>query len=79
MIEATGLTVTPQPVVDETRNLATVSADGQPSTVLGPVEVQALRDRAAVAIACDSLGLAQEYLPAAIGRARVVIGVLRHV
>ena len=71
VIEATGLTVTPQPVVDETRNMATVSADGQPSTVLGPVDVQVLRDRAAVAVACDSLGLAQAMLDATVSYVKV--------
>lgn len=65
-----GLTVTEQPVLDETRRLATVTADGievddgafwhferDPDSAL-----DALTDRAALAIACDSLGVAQAML-----------------
>lgn len=68
--ESPGLTVTEQPVLDETRRLATVTAEG--------VEVDedavwqfdgdsdsgldALTDRAALAVACDSLGIAQAML-----------------
>ena len=62
VVDTAGLTVTPQPVVDETRRLAAVSADrlevtealrfeGDPDA-----QVRRLLDRAAVAIACDSLG-----------------------
>jgi alkylation response protein AidB-like acyl-CoA dehydrogenase len=72
--EAT-VTVTPQPVVDETRRLATVSSDGaselfqfdgDPET-----QVQRLRDRAAVAVACDSLGLSEAMLSATVSYAKV--------
>ena len=66
-----GLIVEPQPVVDETRSLATVSADGAAAEVLGRVDVHALRDRAAVAIACDSLGVAQAMLDATVAYAKV--------
>ncbi|MGA5543661.1 acyl-CoA dehydrogenase family protein [Mycobacterium sp. NPDC051198] len=68
--DSPGLTVTEQPVLDETRRLATVTAEG--------VEVDedavwhfdsdpdagldALTDRAALAVACDSLGVAQAML-----------------
>ncbi|OBF40405.1 acyl-CoA dehydrogenase [Mycolicibacterium peregrinum] len=65
-----GLTVTEQPVLDETRTLATVTAegievdedavwhfDGAPDSGL-----DALTDRAALAVACDSLGVAQAML-----------------
>ncbi|WP_124712789.1 acyl-CoA dehydrogenase family protein [Mycolicibacterium nivoides] len=68
--EAPGLTVTEQPVLDETRSLATVTAegvevdedavwrfDGDPEAALG-----ALNERAALAVACDSLGVAQAML-----------------
>ncbi|MGV0779144.1 acyl-CoA dehydrogenase family protein [Mycolicibacterium sp. XJ775] len=65
-----GLTVTEQPVLDETRTLATVTAEGievdedavwhfngDPDSGL-----DALTDRAALAVACDSLGVAQAML-----------------
>lgn len=67
---APGLTVTDQPVLDETRRLATVTAegvevdedavwrfDGDPEARMG-----ALAERAALAVACDSLGVAQAML-----------------
>ena len=77
VVDAAGPTVTPQPVVDETRRLAAVSA--------GPLEVtEALRfegdadaqvrlllDRGAVAIACDSLGLSEAMLSATVSYAKV--------
>ena len=69
-----GLTVTEQPVLDETRRLATVTAeavevdvdavwrfDGDPEQRL-----RALTDRAALAVACDSLGVAQAMLEATV-------------
>lgn len=68
--ESPGLTVTEQPVLDETHRLATVTAegvevdedavwhfDGDPDSGL-----DALTDRAALAVACDSLGVAQAML-----------------
>jgi alkylation response protein AidB-like acyl-CoA dehydrogenase len=77
--DATGLAITAQPVVDGTRHFATVSADdvgvaessawgfdGDP--VLG---VQRLFDRAAVAVACDSLGVAEAMLSATVSYAGV--------
>jgi alkylation response protein AidB-like acyl-CoA dehydrogenase len=71
------VTVTPQPVLDETRRLATVTADvlevpdelrfdGDPEA-----HVQRLRDRAAVAIACDSLGISEAMLSATVSYAKV--------
>jgi alkylation response protein AidB-like acyl-CoA dehydrogenase len=68
-------TVTPQPVLDETRRLATVE-DLAIAEVLhfdGDAEaaVLRLRDRAAVAIACDSLGLSEAMLSATVGYAKV--------
>jgi alkylation response protein AidB-like acyl-CoA dehydrogenase len=79
VVDATGLTVTPQPVLDETRRLAAVSADGaqvDAAAVLrfeGDPEVQVRRllDRAAVAVACDSLGLAEAMLSATVSYAKV--------
>jgi alkylation response protein AidB-like acyl-CoA dehydrogenase len=76
---AAGLVVHPQPVVDETRRLAVVRADGaevDPASVwefAGRPEdaVRRLLDRAAVAVACDSLGLAEAMLDATVGYAKV--------
>jgi alkylation response protein AidB-like acyl-CoA dehydrogenase len=71
------VTVTPQPVLDETRRLASVTADnGNVSDVLrfdGDPEsaVRGLLDRAAVAIACDSLGLSEAMLSATVAYAKV--------
>ncbi|MFN3008139.1 acyl-CoA dehydrogenase family protein [Mycolicibacterium wolinskyi] len=68
--DAVGLTVADQPVLDASRSLATVSAhgvevdhaavwrfDGDPDTRL-----RELGERAALAVACDSLGVAQAML-----------------
>jgi alkylation response protein AidB-like acyl-CoA dehydrogenase len=71
------VTVTPQPVLDETRRLATVTADGvEASEVLrfdgDPHEqIKRLHERAAVAIACDSLGLSEAMLGATVSYAKV--------
>ncbi|WP_396922166.1 acyl-CoA dehydrogenase family protein [Mycolicibacterium sp.] len=72
--DAIGLRIDNQPVLDETRRLATVTADGV--AVDGAAvcrfdgdphqQLQALRDRAAVALACDSLGIAQAMLDATV-------------
>ena len=70
-------TVTPRPVVDETRRLATVTtAEGEASEALqfdgdAGAAVRRLHDRAAVAIACDSLGLSEAMLSATVGYAKV--------
>jgi alkylation response protein AidB-like acyl-CoA dehydrogenase len=70
------VTVTPQPVLDETRRLATVTPavdagkvlrfDGDPDAA-----VRRLMDRAAVAIACDSLGLCEAMLSATVSYAKL--------
>jgi alkylation response protein AidB-like acyl-CoA dehydrogenase len=73
-VAVTEPTVTPQPVLDETRRLAAVSPevtevlrfDGHPE-----VAVRRLLDRAAVAIACDSLGLSEAMLSATVAYAKV--------
>jgi alkylation response protein AidB-like acyl-CoA dehydrogenase len=71
------VTVTPQPVVDETRRLATVVVDGiRDAEVLrfdGDREaaVRRLLERAAVAVACDSLGLSEAMLDATVSYAKV--------
>jgi alkylation response protein AidB-like acyl-CoA dehydrogenase len=70
-------TVTPQPVLDETRRLATVSADGvEAAEVLAfggdpETAIRDLFDRAAVAVACDSLGLCEAMLSATVSYAKV--------
>ena len=71
------VTVVPQPVVDETRRLAAVTADGfEGSEVLRfdgdpKTAVRRLYDRASVAIACDSLGLSEAMLGATVVYAKV--------
>ncbi|MCW2651106.1 MAG: Butyryl-CoA dehydrogenase [Mycobacterium sp.] len=77
--QAEGLTITPQPVVDETRRLAALSADGiavDESWVWQfegdpEAQVRGLANRAAVAIACDSLGLSEAMLSATVSYAGV--------
>jgi alkylation response protein AidB-like acyl-CoA dehydrogenase len=77
VVEVANLTVTPQPVLDETRRLATVSADAaEVAQVLrfggDPQEqVRRLLDRAGVAVACDSLGLSEAMLAATVAYAKV--------
>jgi alkylation response protein AidB-like acyl-CoA dehydrogenase len=66
-------TVTPQPVIDETRRLAAVT-DAKATETLrfaDDAAAQRLHDRAAVAIACDSLGLSEAMLSATVGYAKV--------
>ncbi len=77
VVDTAGLTVTPQPVVDETRHLAAVSADGLEFTDAlrftgdPDAQVRRLLDRAAVAIACDSLGLSEAMLSATVSYAKM--------
>jgi alkylation response protein AidB-like acyl-CoA dehydrogenase len=66
--------VTPRPVVDATRRLASVApGEGEVLHFHGDAaaQVRRLRDRAAVAIACDSLGLAEAMLAATVGYTKV--------
>jgi alkylation response protein AidB-like acyl-CoA dehydrogenase len=64
---ATGLAITAQPTLDETRRLATVAADGvQPTHVWPFPATQHLLDRGTVAVAADSLGLAEAMLAATV-------------
>ena len=72
------LTVTGQPVLDATRSFGTVVADGPVAAgdvlpLVGRPDdtVAQLRDRAAVAVACDSLGLAAAMLDATVAYAGV--------
>ncbi|KWX67302.1 acyl-CoA dehydrogenase family protein [Mycobacterium sp. NAZ190054] len=64
VVDAAQMTVTKQPVVDQTRQLATVTADA--AEITGLLEFdgdpESVRHRAEVAIACDSLGLAAQML-----------------
>ena len=66
----------PRPVLDETRRLATVSARGDEPAVMAfdsdPAAAHSrLLHRAAVAIACDSLGLSEAMLSATVAYAKV--------
>lgn len=69
-----GVTVTPQPVLDATRSLATVSvADAvipEPSVWRlpgdGAAQLRRLRNRAYAAVACDSLGIGEAMLAATV-------------
>jgi alkylation response protein AidB-like acyl-CoA dehydrogenase len=74
-VAVTTPTVAARPVLDETRRLATVTAAdttdvlrfaGDPASAIGR-----LRNRAAVAIACDSLGVGEAMLSATVGYAKV--------
>jgi alkylation response protein AidB-like acyl-CoA dehydrogenase len=79
IVDACGLTVTEQPVLDQTRRLAVVVADGVELDEASvwqfdgdpAAAVQRLRDRAAVAVACDSLGLAEAMLAATVDHTSV--------
>jgi alkylation response protein AidB-like acyl-CoA dehydrogenase len=76
---AAGMVIEPQPVFDETRRLAVVRADG--AEVAGAsiwrlagdpqAAVRRLLDRAAVAVACDSLGLSEAMLDATVAYAKI--------
>jgi alkylation response protein AidB-like acyl-CoA dehydrogenase len=67
--------VTPQPVLDETRRLATVTADDGAEMLQfegdHAAAVRRLLDRAVVAVACDSLGLCEAMLSVTVGYAKV--------
>lgn len=71
-VTATTPEVTPRPVVDETRRLAAVMpGEGELLRFADDDAAQRLLDRAAVAIACDSLGLAEATLSATVGYVKV--------
>ncbi len=65
--------VTAQPVLDETRRLARVGTVDAADTLRfeSATATRGLRNRAAVAIACDSLGLSEAMLDATVGYAKV--------
>ncbi|BBX08233.1 acyl-CoA dehydrogenase family protein [Mycolicibacterium aichiense] len=64
------VTITAQPVLDETRRLARVAVEQRSQVMVfdGDPEdaVRRIHDRAAVAIACDSLGVAEAMLAATV-------------
>jgi alkylation response protein AidB-like acyl-CoA dehydrogenase len=64
LVAATAAEIIPQPVLDETRALATVTAVRTPVSQSWPLvsDFGALADRAAVSVACDSLGVAEAML-----------------
>ncbi len=68
-------TVTPQPVLDETRRLAAVSADAVAEVLCfegdASAAVRLLHNRAATAVACDSLGVSEAMLTATVEYVKV--------
>jgi alkylation response protein AidB-like acyl-CoA dehydrogenase len=75
---AAGLSVTERPVVDATREFGRVVADGvrvRPESVWRftdpALASRRLHDRAAVAVACDSLGCGEAMLAATVAHAKV--------
>ncbi|TQS43327.1 acyl-CoA dehydrogenase family protein [Cryptosporangium phraense] len=70
VVPAPGARVEPQPTLDATRRFGVVDVDGVPAVWVGRFAadgaVQRLRDRAATALACDSLGLAEAMLDATV-------------
>lgn len=73
IVTSSELTVVAQPVLDETRALAIVTADGAAVSEAWPLPVDpsVLRDRAAAAVACDSLGVADAMLSATVDYVKV--------
>lgn len=74
-VVAETLAVTPQPVLDETRRVAAVTADGvevpESAVLRFPGSgMRAVHNRAALAVACDSLGLAEAMLDATVSYAK---------
>ncbi|WP_299564390.1 acyl-CoA dehydrogenase family protein [uncultured Mycolicibacterium sp.] len=68
VVVAEGLRVDPRQVLDETRRLADVSADGAAVQHHWPIaDPQRVRDRAAVALAADSVGIGAAMLDATVG------------
>lgn len=77
LIDSPAVTVTAHPLLDETRSLATVVADDVALDVAsvwrfdGAAPISRLQDRAAVAVACDSLGVGEAMLAATVDYAAV--------
>lgn len=72
-VAITSPTVTPQPVLDETRRLASVGNVEAPEVLALQSQdaIGRLHNRAAVAVACDSLGISQAMLDATVSYAKV--------
>jgi alkylation response protein AidB-like acyl-CoA dehydrogenase len=73
IVTSPDLIVAAQPVLDETRALAVVSAEAATVSERWPLTVapSVLTDRAAVALACDSLGVADAMLSATVDYVKV--------
>jgi alkylation response protein AidB-like acyl-CoA dehydrogenase len=73
IVTSSELSVTAQPVLDESRSLAVVTADGAAVSESWPLATDpaSLRDRAAIAVACDSLGVAEAMLAATVDYVKV--------
>ena len=77
LVAAADVTVTAQPAVDETRHLATVTAEAATVDEVLPfiadpaAGMTRIRERAEVAIACDSLGIAEQMLTATVEYVKV--------
>jgi alkylation response protein AidB-like acyl-CoA dehydrogenase len=73
IVSSPELAVVAQPVLDESRALAIVTADGAAVSEAWPLPVDpsTLRDRAAAAVACDSLGVAEAMLTATVDYVKV--------
>jgi alkylation response protein AidB-like acyl-CoA dehydrogenase len=73
VVVAENVAVAAQPVLDGTRALADVTAAGAAVVERWPLSVEPARltERAAVAIACDSLGLAEAMLTATVDYVKV--------
>ena len=73
LVTADGPSITPRPVLDETRALADVVADAAEVADSRPLAAPAARlaERASVAIACDSLGVAEAMLTATVDYVQV--------
>jgi alkylation response protein AidB-like acyl-CoA dehydrogenase len=72
-MSAAGMTVEPVDGLDPTRRLSTVTLDGAPSTTLAAPDGAALaraRDVIAVAVAAESVGVAQRAMEMAVEHAR---------
>lgn len=79
--DAPGLTRTPMQTLDPTRKLARLELAGVPAQLIGPegsapVVLERVRDRAALAIACEQLGIASRALAMAVeyAKSRVQFG-----
>jgi alkylation response protein AidB-like acyl-CoA dehydrogenase len=73
--DAPGLSRTAMPTLDPTRKLARLTLDRAPARLIGPegsapAMLERLRDRAALAMACEQLGVASRALSMAVAYAK---------